>query len=311
APAPLPPPAISPAPPSTPIPPAPVPPPPASPVAPPPQPPPPTPPLPHAPFPMKKFVIAFVLGIVLTGGVFFVAARMFSDEDTWICTDGKWVKHGNPTAPMPLGRCGSSSSASSMSESSASSIKSSSSTAESSVASSKSSAKAASSQAKASSSAPAKSSAATSSVSSKPAAKTKTYSDSLFAITYPDWPALPPTSILEPDATKIAVTSGGCGLIVTVRALPEGQEFQDFMELLVTEQVQTAGVTITTKEIQEQTMHIVGEFAVGDKTAQTSQYGYLVSNGDFYSVVFAAEKSRFAQVCDPALKAAIKSVKVK
>ena len=83
------------------------------------------------------------------------------------------------------------------------------------------------------------------------------------------------------------------------------------MELLVAEQVQTAGVKITSKEIQEKTMHIVGEFAVGDRTAQTSQYGYLVSTGEFYSVVFASEKSKFAKVCEPSQKAAIASVKVK
>ena len=130
-------------------------------------------------------------------------------------------------------------------------------------------------------------------------------------MTYPDWPTLPPQSILEPDATKVAVTSGGCGLIVTVRTLPEGQQFQDFMELLVNEQVQSAGVTIVTKEIKATTMHIAGEFPVGTRTALTNQYGYLASNGEFYSVVFAAEKSRFAQVCDPYMTAAIASVTVK
>ncbi len=41
------------------------------------------------------------------GGVFVVVAiilglRLLSgDEDTWLCTSAGWVKHGNPSAPMP------------------------------------------------------------------------------------------------------------------------------------------------------------------------------------------------------------------
>lgn len=37
------------------------------------------------------FIIRFVIG---------------GSEDTWICVDGKWVKHGNPTALMPTELCG-------------------------------------------------------------------------------------------------------------------------------------------------------------------------------------------------------------
>ena len=34
-----------------------------------------------------------------------VGARFFSGENAWVCEDGKWLKHGNPTAPMPDGGC--------------------------------------------------------------------------------------------------------------------------------------------------------------------------------------------------------------
>jgi len=27
-------------------------------------------------------------------------------EDSWICDNGQWIKHGNPRAPMPTGGCG-------------------------------------------------------------------------------------------------------------------------------------------------------------------------------------------------------------
>jgi hypothetical protein len=28
------------------------------------------------------------------------------DEDTWICSENVWVKHGNPSVPQPTGGCG-------------------------------------------------------------------------------------------------------------------------------------------------------------------------------------------------------------
>jgi spore germination protein GerM len=42
------------------------------------------------------FVVAFIVGI-----------RLFSGpEDTWICDNGEWVKHGNPDAAIPTSGCG-------------------------------------------------------------------------------------------------------------------------------------------------------------------------------------------------------------
>ena len=31
--------------------------------------------------------------------------RLFSDKDSWLCQDGQWIKHGNPSAPMPETGC--------------------------------------------------------------------------------------------------------------------------------------------------------------------------------------------------------------
>jgi hypothetical protein len=44
-------------------------------------------------------VIFFSLGIV-----FFL--RFTTAEDTWICRDGRWVKHGYPSSPAPATGCG-------------------------------------------------------------------------------------------------------------------------------------------------------------------------------------------------------------
>lgn len=296
-----------------------------SPVTPPPQQPsPPTiPPVPPIcapsvplPFPIKKLVIAFVLGMVLTGVTFVAVSRMFTDEDTWICQDGKWVKHGNPVAPMPLGKCGvvpgASASAKSISSPAGKSSGASTSSAQAKTSTSSAvSSKAASQAASAVSSSISKASSASAATSSASAGGTeKTFTASDFSITYPAWPVIPAGSILAPDQTKVAVTKNGCALIVTVLPLPEGEQFQSFMENLITEQVQSTGVTVTLKEVKETTMRLSGEFPVSGRTALTTQYGFLTPNNNFYSIVFASEKSQYDKVCKPVVDGIIKSVKV-
>jgi len=50
---------------------------------------------------MKKKII--ILLFVIAIGIF---AFFRLQEDTWLCVDGKWVKHGVPSAPMPETGCG-------------------------------------------------------------------------------------------------------------------------------------------------------------------------------------------------------------
>lgn len=49
------------------------------------------------------FFLLFVAIILVCGAVLFFL-RM--NEDTWLCTNGQWVKHGNPKAEMPTSGCG-------------------------------------------------------------------------------------------------------------------------------------------------------------------------------------------------------------
>ena len=56
---------------------------------------------------MKKLLFIVVSGIVII--VLFLSVVRFlfgGDEDTWICEDNEWVKHGNPASPMPETPCG-------------------------------------------------------------------------------------------------------------------------------------------------------------------------------------------------------------
>ncbi len=59
---------------------------------------------------MKFFKIESVwkiLIVVLATVVVVLGIRFFSgDEDTWLCQDGSWVKHGNPSAAKPIAPCG-------------------------------------------------------------------------------------------------------------------------------------------------------------------------------------------------------------
>lgn len=56
---------------------------------------------------MKKFLLSFILIAIVGLSAIFIARFLFGgDEDTWICVNNQWVKHGNPSKPMPQTGCG-------------------------------------------------------------------------------------------------------------------------------------------------------------------------------------------------------------
>ena len=54
---------------------------------------------------MKITTVIILLLILLAGGVLAARFLLGGDEDTWICDNGQWVKHGNPSASMPTTPC--------------------------------------------------------------------------------------------------------------------------------------------------------------------------------------------------------------
>ncbi|MFH1088750.1 MAG: hypothetical protein V1719_02815 [Patescibacteria group bacterium] len=46
-----------------------------------------------------------VVGAFILLFLIIVFGRIFSDEDTWLCDNGLWVKHGNPASPQPTEPC--------------------------------------------------------------------------------------------------------------------------------------------------------------------------------------------------------------
>jgi hypothetical protein len=56
---------------------------------------------------MKKVVLVVVIIVLLLITVLFARFFLGRPEDAWVCEYGRWVKHGNPSAPMPTAGCGS------------------------------------------------------------------------------------------------------------------------------------------------------------------------------------------------------------
>ena len=60
---------------------------------------------------MKKYILLLVIlifiGIIITivSDIFF-STTFWSGEDSWICQNKEWVKHGQPSAPKPEALCG-------------------------------------------------------------------------------------------------------------------------------------------------------------------------------------------------------------
>ncbi len=54
----------------------------------------------------KNSILLVAMGILAFVAVAIVAARVLTPEDTWLCDNGAWVKHGNPSDPAPTTGCG-------------------------------------------------------------------------------------------------------------------------------------------------------------------------------------------------------------
>lgn len=55
--------------------------------------------------PKMNKTLKIILGVIILAMLILLGIRLFSDEDTWICEHGTWVKHGNPSSPEPTTQC--------------------------------------------------------------------------------------------------------------------------------------------------------------------------------------------------------------
>lgn len=54
---------------------------------------------------MVKLFKTIGVFLILAGVVFLIRFGLGGSEDTWICQNGEWIKHGNPKEAMPLVPC--------------------------------------------------------------------------------------------------------------------------------------------------------------------------------------------------------------
>lgn len=52
----------------------------------------------------KKFIYV-VAGFIILLFMVVAGLRLLGGEDSWMCQDGQWVRHGEPSAPMPTTEC--------------------------------------------------------------------------------------------------------------------------------------------------------------------------------------------------------------
>ncbi|MDD5103810.1 MAG: hypothetical protein PHX93_05435 [Candidatus Peribacteraceae bacterium] len=213
---------------------------------------------------LRIIVLALIVAGVMSAALWLRAA---SGEDSWLCVNGEWIKHGNPSAAMPTVPC---------------------------------------TQAVIPSTKPANT------LQPVPVDQPMTsYTDEDFSFSYPDWPVMSRQMILEPERNRVAVSNAGCALVVTARMLPAGEDFQTALERLLSEQIAQANIRILQKNITKTSSHVEGEFGIENRTIRSDQYGYVTSGNQFYSLVFAAEKTAFAAACSPVIANTVKTVQVK
>ncbi len=54
----------------------------------------------------NNFLKLIVIVVAILALWFFIRFVIGGPEDTWICVNGEWIKHGVPSAPMPTEPCG-------------------------------------------------------------------------------------------------------------------------------------------------------------------------------------------------------------
>lgn len=52
----------------------------------------------------KVFISVILFFLAIAAGT--VLVKNLSNEDDWICVNGQWIEHGNPSAPKPTKQCG-------------------------------------------------------------------------------------------------------------------------------------------------------------------------------------------------------------
>lgn len=53
----------------------------------------------------QKTTALIISSLIIFATIIFLGARSISPEDSWICVDNEWIKHGRPDSPKPTSGC--------------------------------------------------------------------------------------------------------------------------------------------------------------------------------------------------------------
>lgn len=53
----------------------------------------------------QKNIITIMITLIVAVGAVLLFTRLNSDEDTWLCENGIWIQHGNPSTPQATTPC--------------------------------------------------------------------------------------------------------------------------------------------------------------------------------------------------------------
>lgn len=54
---------------------------------------------------LEKKAIQIIIGVLILTAMIIFGIRLFTGEDDYICQNGQWIKHGNPSFPPPAAEC--------------------------------------------------------------------------------------------------------------------------------------------------------------------------------------------------------------
>lgn len=141
--------------------------------------------------------------------------------------------------------------------------------------------------------------------------KTAVYKASDFEITYPVWTNIPKENLLDPTATRIAVTDNGCNFLVTARPIAKDQIFKTYAQKTIDDEIASNNVKVITKTIKDDSSFVESSFTIDKTLMYSTSNGYFTSSRQFYTVIFVSQKDVFEKSCRPLIKSTIDSVKVK
>ncbi len=53
----------------------------------------------------KQLYVLIIVMIIMVAALLYFRFILGGNEDTWLCKDGVWIEHGNPSDPMPTYPC--------------------------------------------------------------------------------------------------------------------------------------------------------------------------------------------------------------